>query len=335
MFSLLKPILPLLPEDMSRKRSQLGEEILFLQRKLQMHVNFSKTRVSFHKEDGYVMPDYFAHIQFGQTVLGVLPASLQSTIRAELEAFQIGCLGPDILFFYHPLIHTPPSAEGHTLHKLSALPVFQRLLDSVRQDLPMSRGYSAGFLCHLAADSAAHSYIDVKVTEGKITHLAIESELDRYLICQAGLPVRKHTYLPPQAEKAVYEAAAAAFSKADAKQCEKGFQSMRRITKLLSRCYGTKVGAGANWGCEHFKRLHLESMVGAIVRSEPAQASIETTQALIKILEQSVPVAKEQIELFFASAKDLLPLSPWLNQNFHGVFFGAEPSADSCGNGSA
>ena len=49
------------------------------------------------------MPNYYAHLTFGQRVLADLPAGLSELIEQEREAFDLGCLGPDPLFFYQPI----------------------------------------------------------------------------------------------------------------------------------------------------------------------------------------------------------------------------------------
>ena len=50
------------------------------------------------------MPNYYAHLTFGQRVLADLPAGLSELIEQEREAFDLGCLGPDPLFFYQPIL---------------------------------------------------------------------------------------------------------------------------------------------------------------------------------------------------------------------------------------
>ena len=55
------------------------------------------------------MPNYYAHLTFGQRVLADLPAGLSELIEQEREAFDLGCLGPDPLFFYQPI---RPNADG-------------------------------------------------------------------------------------------------------------------------------------------------------------------------------------------------------------------------------
>lgn len=90
------------------------------------------------------MPNYFAHLTFGARVLAHLPEDLRTSLE-ERAAFDLGCLGPDPLFFYHPATGNPARREGLKMHKCSALPAFRRLRAAVEECVPMSRGYAAGF----------------------------------------------------------------------------------------------------------------------------------------------------------------------------------------------
>ena len=143
------------------------------------------------------MPNYFAHLTFGARVLAQLPEDLRTSLAGERAAFDLGCLGPDPLFFYHPATGNPARREGLKMHKRSALPAFRRLRAAVEECVPMSRGYAAGFLCHLALDSACHPYVEARAARGELAHLAMEAEFDRLLMERAGLDARQ-AHLPPR-----------------------------------------------------------------------------------------------------------------------------------------
>lgn len=262
------------------------------------------------------MPNYFAHLTFGGQVLESLSPDLQALLRPERAAFDLGCLGPDLLFFYHPATRNAARLEGSGLHKRSALPAVRRLRAGVERGVPMSRGYAAGFLCHLALDSACHPYINARSARGDITHLAIEAEFDRLLMERAGRPVRGHTHMPPPAGETVCRAAALAYEQAGPAEVRKGLLAMRRDTKLLACLYGTSVGRLAERLC---RRLPvLAGGRGVVLDRAPAPASAESSQVLLSLLAQTVPTAAEQIERFCSAAGTGAPLDPWLDRNFNG-----------------
>ena len=133
------------------------------------------------------MPNYFAHLTFGARVLAHLPEDLRTSLEGERAAFDLGCLGPDPLFFYHPATGNPARREGLKMHKCSALPAFRRLRAAVEECVPMSRGYAAGFLCHLALDSTCHPYVERYTRESGVSHCEIETEFDNQLMREDGL----------------------------------------------------------------------------------------------------------------------------------------------------
>ena len=50
------------------------------------------------------MPNYYAHLSLGAQVLSQLPQELSLLLNRERSAFDLGCLGPDPLFFYRPTL---------------------------------------------------------------------------------------------------------------------------------------------------------------------------------------------------------------------------------------
>lgn len=63
------------------------------------------------------MPNYYAHLQFGVRVLRSLPEPLARLLKGERTAFDIGCYGPDPLFFYRPVKDNPVRRLGLGMHK--------------------------------------------------------------------------------------------------------------------------------------------------------------------------------------------------------------------------
>ena len=185
------------------------------------------------------MPNYYAHLKFGDKVLEELPRELAGRIGREEAAFHLGCLGPDPLFFYHPIRPNGVRREGVRMHRASALPAAERLRQAIEDGVPMAAGYGAGFLCHLALDSACHGYVDSRAADGPISHMAIEGEYDRMLMERDGLDASEKAHLPASpADRAVWEAASMAFVHASPEQ-------MRRAMHYFGIILFFALGAGA------------------------------------------------------------------------------------------
>ena len=263
------------------------------------------------------MPNYYAHLSLGAQVLSQLPQELSLLLNRERSAFDLGCLGPDPLFFYRPTLPNPVRREGVAMHARSALPVFGRLREAVEEGAPMSAGYAAGFLCHLALDSACHGWIDRRAAEGTVTHLAMEAEFDRLLMERDGLVSLGHSYLPPMPSGEVFAAAARAYQHTSPRQLEEGYRSMRRDTALFARLSGHRLSRPANRAVGALPGL--KALQGIFLTADSHDAYAESNQYLTRQLAATVEAAAKQTQRFFQAAESGAPLDPWLDRDFKGT----------------
>ena len=263
------------------------------------------------------MPNYYAHLSLGAQVLSQLPQELFLLLNRERSAFDLGCLGPDPLFFYRPTLPNPVRREGVAMHARSALPVFGRLREAVEEDAPMSAGYAAGFLCHLALDSACHGWIDRRAAEGTVTHLAMEAEFDRLLMERDGLVSLGHSYLPPMPSGEVFAAAARAYQHTSPRQLEEGYRSMRRDTALFARLSGHRLSRPANRAVGALPGL--KALQGIFLTADSHDAYAESNEYLTRQLAATVEAAAKQTQRFFQAAESGAPLDPWLDRDFKGT----------------
>lgn len=70
------------------------------------------------------MPSTYAHFRFGQQVYHRLPEKLRSQIQPYKNLFDIGLHGPDLLFYYRPLISNRINRIGYAMHNKSGYAVF-------------------------------------------------------------------------------------------------------------------------------------------------------------------------------------------------------------------
>ena len=262
------------------------------------------------------MPYYYAHLSLGAQVLSQLPQELSLLLNRERSAFDLGCLGPDPLFFYRPTLPNPVRREGVAMHARSALPVFGRLREAVEEDAPMSAGYAAGFLCHLALDSACHGWIDRRAAEGTVTHLAMEAEFDRLLMERDDLVSLGRSYLPPMPSGEVFAAAARAYQHTSPKQLEEGYRSMRRDTALFARLSGHRLSRPANRAVGALPGL--KALQGIFLTADSHDAYAESNEYLTRQLAATVEAAAKQTQRFFQAAESGAPLDPWLDRDFKG-----------------
>ena len=261
------------------------------------------------------MPNYYAHLNFGGRVLEALPAPLSNTIQMEREAFDLGCLGPDPLFFYRVLQPGTVRREGLETHRHSALPSAKRLRRQVEQGVPMSRGYGAGFLCHLALDSTCHKYIYRRMSEGDITHLAMEGEFDRLLLETDGKDSLGQVYLPEVETPAVWTAVAGAYMHVSPRQAQQAYRAMARYTRMLAGAYGKRRGRLLD-AVSHLPACGR--IRGMVLQREPSPASAEVSRELLTRLEGAVPETAKQINAFFAAIAEGTSVPAWFDRDFRG-----------------
>ena len=262
------------------------------------------------------MPNYYAHLKFGDKVLGGLPQPLARAIDEEREAFDLGCLGPDPLFFYQPIRPNAVRREGVRMHRNSALPAVERLRQAIEEGVPMSVGYGAGFLCHLALDSACHGYVDSRAADGPISHMAIEGEYDRMLMERDGLDASEKAHLPASpADRAVWEAASMAFVHASPEQMRRAYRSMNFYSSFLARSNG-RVRGKVIGAVSHM--LPIPSAKGIALKEEPHPSAAESNADLDQLLEAAVPETAEQLTAFFRAIEEEAPVPHWFDRDFKG-----------------
>ena len=262
------------------------------------------------------MPNYYAHLKFGDKVLEELPRELAGRIGREEAAFHLGCLGPDPLFFYHPIRPNGVRREGVRMHRASALPAAERLRQAIEAGVPMAAGYGAGFLCHLALDSACHGYVDSRAADGPISHMAIEGEYDRMLMERDGLDASEKAHLPASpADRAVWEAASMAFVHASPEQMRRAYRSMNFYSSFLARSNG-RVRGKVIGAVSHM--LPIPSAKGIALKEEPHPSAAESNADLDQLLEAAVPETAEQLTAFFRAIEEETPVPHWFDRDFKG-----------------
>jgi len=130
------------------------------------------------------MPSTYAHRLFGEEMKKLYPAHVKALIKNDMPLYEIGLHGPDLMFYYKPLMGNPVQQIGYDLHSQSSKVFFEhaaKVIQSADDKAPYY-AYAIGFVCHFALDSACHSYIENKIRVSEVKHTEIESEFDKYLI---------------------------------------------------------------------------------------------------------------------------------------------------------
>ncbi|WP_419872100.1 zinc dependent phospholipase C family protein [Candidatus Pristimantibacillus sp. PTI5] len=133
------------------------------------------------------MPNVWAHFIFGQLVLEKLGESALLQLEEHKTMFNMGCQGPDFLF-YHRFFPWQRSLAlnrlGTEMHNRHCGPVLVEMLDSVigRKVCPKSPDpsilYALGFVLHHILDRNLHPYVFSKSGFRKWDHQRFEIMMD-------------------------------------------------------------------------------------------------------------------------------------------------------------
>ncbi|NLK93782.1 MAG: zinc dependent phospholipase C family protein [Clostridiales bacterium] len=132
------------------------------------------------------MPAIYAHKYFGNKVEEKLKEPIKNLIEENINLFNIGLHGPDILFYYHPLSSNDINKVGYSIHYENANVFFEKAKKTIlhSKNKNASCSYILGYICHFVLDSQCHPYVNEFIKKTSISHTEIEVEFDRMLLYQ-------------------------------------------------------------------------------------------------------------------------------------------------------
>ncbi len=137
------------------------------------------------------MPASYAHHRFGKQLIPSLPAGERQCIQRFRRMFDVGLHGPDIFFYHNPLMKTATGRLGDQFHGMSGQDFFPTACAAATSEA--AQAYLYGLLGHYCLDSLCHPYVQQIVDIGEASHVALESEFERYLLVLDKVPA-PHTY---------------------------------------------------------------------------------------------------------------------------------------------
>ena len=264
------------------------------------------------------MPNYYAHLQFGDQVLSALPLSLCASLEEEKDAYTLGQYGPDPLYFYRPVRGGAVRAVGRAAHRQSARPLMERCRQAIEAGKPFAIGYAAGLLCHFALDSRCHAYISTLEERGKIVHTSIEAEFDRFLMVRSGLNPTRETPMPvpnlPQSFDELLEQYA--YPGIKGYQYREGLNFFYRTSSWHTRA-AERRSAERCWNLAARVSHQAALFRDMILKQELKDADTHRNEELLALLQQEVPVAAEKLCAFLNGQ----PLDTWFDRDFRGQTF--------------
>ncbi|MGD9567714.1 MAG: zinc dependent phospholipase C family protein [Sedimentibacter sp.] len=261
------------------------------------------------------MPTTYAHYIFGQEVLKLLDKDLKKSINKNIDLYNIGLHGPDILFYYSPLKSNEISKIGHGLHRQTAYSFFENARKVIVScpDYDAACAYILGFICHFMLDTKCHPFIRQKESNS-LCHGTIETEFDRLFMIKNNLnPVsfKPTSHIVSNKENA--DVIAWFFDGVSKEDILNALKSMKFYLNLL-------VAPG------YFKRFliksglklsgNYDSMIGLVMNYEPLEECKEINEKLYEFFLEGVSPAANIVMEYCKNIKSSEKLNVRFNRNF-------------------
>ena len=260
------------------------------------------------------MPSIYAHYRFGTEMLTQLPPDVQKTARRFRRLFDMGLHGPDIFFYASPLVKKGAGFLGIKFHGQTGKEFFHRVCRSVRMERSeASMAYLYGVLCHYCLDAAIHPYIAQRIADGKVSHMAIEAEFERFLLEMDGRvpPCAQNLTTHMGLSAGERETVAKFYPPAGPAHVKSSVRSMIFYTRLLAAPDGIRrkiVKAGMGLVAKNVSQILIP------VKPNPAcVADHGPMLALYREAQEAVPQMLAQIQAHMARS---IPLGPEFDRKF-------------------
>ena len=244
------------------------------------------------------MPTTYAHDLFGKMVYHRLDPEIQEKIKKYQTTYQIGLHGPDILFYVRPFHKNRFNQMAHRLHREEAAGFFER-----GRELYQKTGneeilvYLLGFICHFMLDSTCHPYISEYMKKTGARHDEIETEFDRALMVRTG---KDPFHYQPGSVIRIEKNGVDAIS-----EVMEGMSHKDIVRALMGSKFYTRLPI-----CDSEKKRKIKLAIarilfmyrladGRIIRGEPKDICLESTQHLTQLFLQTVPEAAAMINEYY------------------------------------
>lgn len=261
------------------------------------------------------MPTTYAHYTFGQEVLKDLDDEIKMVINKNIELYNIGLHGPDILFYHQPLKSNPISKIGHELHEQTADIYFEKARKTIieSKNFDASCAYIIGFICHFMLDSYCHPYIRL-FENADLTHGEIETEFDRLIMekhNKRAISFKPTSHIVPSEYNA--RIISSFFEGIASESILKSLKSMKFNLNLLVAHSLIKryiIFAGLKLSGNYKK------MRGLIMNYEPNEECNEINENLYELYDKAIVKAVEIIHEYYNKLKEKENINSYFNRNF-------------------
>lgn len=262
------------------------------------------------------MPSTYAHYRMGCEVREKISGGAKDAVEKYPSLYLTGLHGPDILFYYRPLMANRTSSIGYDTHGRPGRFFFENAANVLKAHESDARylSYACGLVCHFALDVTCHGYIDEKIEASGATHTEIEVEFDRMLMVKDGLDPISHRladHIEPSVENA--SVIQPFFSETDSRHIRKALKGMIFYNNLLlAPSMGKRRMINAILKLTgNYKEMH-----GLVVSLEPSAICADSTEKLWELYGQARHTAVRLLENYMDYLEGQGELDPLYDRTF-------------------
>lgn len=244
------------------------------------------------------MPTTYAHYRFGCDVRKKLGEYEANIIENNIDIFNIGVYGPDILFYYRPFIKNKIIKLASKHHHQNFRIILEHATECIKrqEDKDKYLAYMYGFICHFALDSYCHGYINNKKRESGLAHNLMESEFDRMLLEMDGYnPIKYKPTSHIKPDKEIAKTIADIYIDVDEKTAYKSIKSMKSFCNFMVA--PTFVSRAIIY-TGLFVSGNLSKKRGMLITHKPDARCEETNKEIFRLYEKALELAVKMIERF-------------------------------------
>lgn len=264
------------------------------------------------------MAEFYTHLRFGRELRSNFSPEINSSIDAHPGLFEIGCQGPDFLFYDVHRFLQFRKGLGNEIHRQSMTDFIRTTLDD-RLHLSLDdaqRSYYYGMICHFVLDSFVHPPIGAFEKDRGYDHHEMETELDRYFMEQDGTDPLPYRYdieindVNVRAMASIY----GPFGLTE-KDARRGLRHFYKIKNLFQKDSPEKIRRFLSL----LKVAQLyKSFQGKVMRATPQPSSVDTNPVLEEAYLRGREKAPSLCQNFYSHVEGREPLDEYFNRNFNG-----------------
>lgn len=267
------------------------------------------------------MPAIYAHDRFGQDVITRIGGTVKELVETRRLAFDLGIQGPDLLFYYKPLIPNDIQKIGARIHNMPGRRFFNRcglIQRGCGEDDLLA--YLMGAVCHYTLDVMLHPAVEQRCEAGDVIHTEVEMSFDRSLMVRDGLdpltvPVGDNLESDEMPELA--EGIRLFYPPLTAGHILRAARSMVQFQRWMLMPNQAKRTAvsGALLVTGSMRR----SLMGHIMTREPVAALAKSDEGLFELYQKAVEAAPDYMEELILNIYQKRKLGSFFDHTYLGI----------------